>query len=351
MTEAYPYIRPTNLQLDFAFSPEEIVTLPEPAQSRLLSILARYNRPLDDWNAEQAYAVCYRRNFPFATIYFDQDYPLGGHITSKRWDKYESPYRAYKDPPEDDYPNAGQWWFRTKERLRYSSQRCPIAAQAWELLKDKDPNSPWAVFVDALDPDFVTNASKLNDQLAELRKTDADLENTFPFNPEELQPVLEPELSPVIKGSTIWYTNPYISDRIEEIMKQYGKNVGELVVMLSGIFNKQRIQPWMTVFLEREHDLAAYFFDDCRFQAHELNCLTYTEDYFLTPQEFGHHYPFGMMFFVNKKKMHYCAGKSSLINTWWERVKELREDRGFMIAPSDDLSSYEELDIFAPAGI
>jgi hypothetical protein len=348
--EVFSYLRPTTLELDYSLPPETIMILPEPAQSKLLTILAKNDRTLEHWNAEQACQVPYRRNFPFATIFFDQDYPLGGYVTSRRWDKFDSPYRAYKYPPEENYSKCGSWWFRNKDKLRFSAQRCPIAARAWELLKDNDPNTPWAVFMDTLETEFVSSASEMNKQLLDLRKTDMDLENTFPFNPEEMTPQMEVEVSPVIKGTLIWFTNPYVGDRLEKIIEQYQKNLVDLVMMISAIYNMKHIRPWMTVFLEREHDLTSHFFFDCGFQAGELNFLSYTDDFFLTPEEFDHHFPFGILFFVTKNEMQHRASKSSLINSWWERVKDLRSDRGFMIVPAEDLTSYEELDIFACTG-
>jgi hypothetical protein len=347
MIEAYPYIIPEGLKLDYSLPPETVIVLPEAANARLTSILSRYNRSIPDWNSERAYYVSKRRNFPFATIYFDREYPLGGYITSSRWDIYDSPYQAYAIPPKVDFGYAGCWWFRTKERLQYAALRNTLAAQAWEILKDKDGSSPWAIFLDELDPEFVETASKLNNQLGELRKTDANLETTFPLNPEELDPEAEVRLHQFIYGTSMWYTNPYVFDHLEKIMKQYQKNVLDLIFMLSAIYNHKHIRPWLTICLEREHDLTAYLLDDCRFEGHELNILTYTEDYYLTPAEFGSHFPCGIFYFLTKKEARKSAEKSSIMNRWWEQVKDLREDRGWMIAPSEDLSEYEESDIFA----
>jgi hypothetical protein len=351
MIEAFQYVTPQGLELDYSLSPEQVIVLPEPATKRLATILNRYNRKVPEWNSERAFYVSKRRNFPFATIYFDHEYPLGGHITSSRWDRYESPYQAYAIPPQVDLGNAGCWWFRTKERLHYAALRSPLAAQAWELLKDKDGSSPWAVFLDELDPEFVEIATKLNVMLDQLRKTDADMETTFPFNPEELEPEAEVKIHQLIYGTTMWYTNPYAFDGLEKILKQYQKEVPDLIFMLTAFYNSKHIRPWLTVCLSREHDLAAYLFFDCRFEGHELNVLTYTIDYYLTPEEFGSHFPCGIFYFLTKKEARFSAEKSSLMNRWWEQVKDLREDRSWMIVPTENLSEYEESDLFAIKGV
>jgi hypothetical protein len=346
MIEAFQYVIPQGLELDYSLSPEQVVVLPEPANMRLASILSKYNRKIPEWNSEQAFFVSKHRNFPFATIYFDQEYPVGGHIISTRWDRYESPYQAYSIPPQVDLGNAGCWWFRTKERLHYAALRSTLAAQAWELLKDKDGSSPWAVFLDELNPVFVETAAKLNTNLDQLRKTDANLETTFPFNPEELELETEVKIHQFIYGATMWYTNPYIFARMDKIMKQYQKEVQDLIFMLSAFYNNKHIRPWLTVCLEREHDLAAYLFFDCRFEGHELNILTYTADYYLTPEEFGSHFPCGIFYFLTKKEARKSAEKSEIMNRWWEQVKDLQEERSWMIVPTEDLSEYEESDIF-----
>ncbi len=188
MIEAFQYLTPQNLNLDYSLSPEEVIVLPEPANTRLAAILRRYDRKVPEWNSEQAFYVSKHRNFPFATIYFDREYPLGGHIISSRWDRYESPYQAYTIPPQVDLGYAGCWWFRTKERLQYAALRSSLAAQVWELLKDKPDDSPWVVFMEPLDPEFVETAGKMNSHINDLRRMDADLETTFPFNSEALEP-------------------------------------------------------------------------------------------------------------------------------------------------------------------
>jgi hypothetical protein len=300
-----------------------------------------------EWNSEQAFYVSKHRNFPFATIYFDREYPLGGHIITSRWDRYESPYQAYSVPPQVDIGNAGCWWFRTKERLQYAALRSSLAAKAWELLKDKPDDSPWAVFMGPFDPDFLETASKQNMHLDELRRMDADLETIFPFNSETLDSVKDKELIMEAHGKTIWYTNPYSFEKLDKIMKQYQTDVEFLLVYIARIYNPDHIQPWLTVCLSREHDLVDYFCLDCRFKGDEFNSLSYTVDYHLTPEEFGHHFPFGILYFLTKKQLLDCSGKSSLIARWWEKVKDLRDDRAWMLVPSEDLSEYEESDLFA----
>ena len=199
MIETFQYLTPQSLSLDYSLSPEEVIVLPVPATTRLATILNRYNRKVPEWNSEQAFYVSKHRNFPFATIYFDREYPLGGHIISSRWDRYESPYQAYSTPPLEDFGYAGCWWFRTKERLHYAALRSTLAAQAWEVLKDKAGSTPWAVFLDELDPEFVENAGKMNLHIIDLRRMDADLETTFPFNSEALEPEKDKSL---ISGSS-----------------------------------------------------------------------------------------------------------------------------------------------------
>ena len=347
MIEAFRYLTPQSLRLDYSLSPNEVIVLPEPATKRLASILSRYNRKIPEWNSEQAFYVSKHRNFPFATIYFDREYPLGGHITSSRWDRYESPYQAFTIPPQVDLGYAGCWWFRTKERLHYAALRSPLAAQVWELLKDKDGSSPWAVFMDPLDPGWVETTGKLNLHLDELRRMDADLETIFPFNGEELDSERDKVLISEAHGKTVWYTNPYAFEKLEKILKLYQTNVEFLIVYISRIYNTDRIHPWLTVCLNREHDLVEYFSFGCRFKGDEFNALSYTIDFHLTPEEFGHHFPFGILYFKTKKHLQYCVEKSSLIASWWEKVKDLRDDRGWMLVPPDDLTEYEESDIFA----
>ena len=347
MIEAFQYLTPQNLSLDYSLSPEEVIVLPEPANTRLAAILRRYDRKVPEWNSEQAFYVSKHRNFPFATIYFDREYPLGGHIISSRWDRYESPYQAYTIPPQVDLGYAGCWWFRTKERLQYAALRSSLAAQVWELLKDKPDDSPWVVFMEPLDPEFVETAGKMNSHINDLRRMDADLETTFPFNSEALEPEKDKSLISEAHGKTIWYSNPYAFEKLDKIMQSYQRNVEFLIFLISRIYNKDQISPWLTVCLEREHDLTEYFSFDCRLTGEELHGLTYTVDFHLTPEEFGHHYPFGIFYFNTKNEIRMCAEKSSLIARWWEKVKELREDRGWMLLPSEDLSEYEESDIFS----
>ncbi len=347
MMEAYPYITPETLHLDYSLSPETIIVLPEDAQQRLNPILERYGRTLEDWNSERTYYVRMRRNFPFATIYFDQEYQLGGYITSKRWDKYDSPYQGYSYPPNDKLSSAGCWWFRTKDTLKYTAERCRIASRAWDLLKDKSENSPWVVFCDPLEPDILESAAKLNGQLSKIRKRNADLETSFPFNGEELSGLPDEFMKNELYGSQIWYTNPFAYKKLLNIMSQYDMDVEFLIAFFSKMYNKKHIGPWMTVCLNREYDLAAYLFLDCRLRGDEVNALTYTVDYHLTPEEFCSHYPFGIFYFAKKSDMRLCAGKSSMINRWWEQVKEFPDDRGWMLIPPEDLSEFEDTDIFA----
>ncbi len=346
MIETFQYLTPQSLSLDYSLSPEEVIVLPVPATTRLATILNRYNRKVPEWNSEQAFYVSKHRNFPFATIYFDREYPLGGHIISSRWDRYESPYQAYSTPPLEDFGYAGCWWFRTKERLHYAALRSTLAAQAWEVLKDKAGSTPWAVFLDELDPEFVENAGKMNLHIIDLRRMDADLETTFPFNSEALEPEKDKSLISEAHGKTIWYTNPYAFEKLDKIMRLYQSNVEFLICYISRIYNMDNISPWLTVCLEREHDLIEYLSFDCRFTGEELHGLTYTVDFHLTPEEFGHHYPFGIFYFKTINEIRMCAEKSSLIARWWEKVKDLREDRCWMLVPSEDLRDYEETNLF-----
>lgn len=184
--EAYRYNIPRGLYLDYTLPRAMRIELPDPARDRLSGILAAYNREILDWYDEVAYHVIFRRNLPFATIYFNKQYPLGGYISANRWDKYDSPYQYYSSNPDPEMKFAGCWWFRTKERLEYTSRHSSIAAKAWELLYDKSEYSPWVVFSDPLDDDFVSAAEKYNEKLDMIKRMDADLEEIFPFNGEEV---------------------------------------------------------------------------------------------------------------------------------------------------------------------
>lgn len=350
MIEVFRYVTPKGLELGFSLPWEIDIALPNSANEKLTSILALYNRTISSWNAQLASYVFSMRNFPFAIIYFNKEYPLAGYITSNRWDRNESPFQSYAYPPDPNLRFAGCWWFRKKEYLEYAAQRSSLAALAWEQLFDRDENTPWVVFMDELEPDFVSTAGKLNDNLAGLRKMDADFETTFPFNGEELGAENIEFSQSLLGGPLIWYTSQNIFNRLEAIMGQYQKVTKDLIIQVSNVYNTKRIKPWLTICLEREHDLAAYFFNDCGLVNNDIKVITYTDDYNITPCEFGNHIPFGIIYFVTKEDAQRCAKKSSLIGSWWERVKELREDRGWMITPSEDLRIYEKSDLFITAG-
>lgn len=344
--EAYRYISPRGLFIDYTLPKEMRIDLPEPAKARLSAILSSYNRDIQDWFDEVGFHVAYRRNIPFATVYFDKQYPLGGYITANRWDKFDSPYQYYSSDPDPEMMYAGAWWFRTKERLEYASHRSSIAAKVWELLYDKSEFSPWVVFAEKLDDEFVTAAQQLNLNLFALREMDADLEKTFPYNGEELIKVFQKDMLGDLGGTTIWCTNPFISDDLDLILKPYQKRVYDITLKISSTYNSLMIKPWLTVWLNREYDLTDYFHNDCGLGENEIKTISFTNDFATTPEEFDHHVPVGIIYFNTKEDASLCAQKSSLIGHWWEKVKNLHKDRGWLFVPSDDLRAYEATDLF-----
>lgn len=115
------------------------------------------------------------RTFPWAIIFYPEEYPLGGHLLSIRPNRdirffcyslmHRQVFESF-DPAIDGPPPLSMVYVYSKPSLmRAAASNSPLLNEGWLALADKSENNHWAVIANPLEPTWVKSMSKQSDDL------------------------------------------------------------------------------------------------------------------------------------------------------------------------------------------
>ncbi|WP_301101196.1 hypothetical protein [Propionivibrio sp.] len=113
--------------------------------------------------------------FPWAIIFFPEEYALAGHLLSIRPNR-EIRFFSYSlmaqhriksiDPTIDGAPPLSIIYAFSKSAIRDAAATgSPLLRDAWSILADKSENGNWVVIAEALDPAWVQETLKESEDL------------------------------------------------------------------------------------------------------------------------------------------------------------------------------------------
>jgi len=160
--------------LDWLMFPEEL-------RARLTPILSDYGYRKDDFPDADEFLLSLEYGFrdnpegvPWALIFFDREYRLGGHLLSIRPNRNLrfGNYSAYNksappsDPSANTAPPLSIVFVFSKFALEVASRSGSLLlAEPWQALRDREEDRHWAVVCSELDVAWVQETEKGDDDL------------------------------------------------------------------------------------------------------------------------------------------------------------------------------------------
>ena len=133
-------------------------------------ILERYGR-----NSFEYFNACdvsfARSGYPWATIIFEQEYRLAGHVVSIRGSSKEMPFSNFSNESAasrlavNDVPSVSVVFAMNKDALEKAAGKSPLLFPAWNALKGKDASRHWICIPDPPPENWVEATSQGDDEL------------------------------------------------------------------------------------------------------------------------------------------------------------------------------------------
>ena len=157
---------------------------PDEVTEHLTPILARYGYSANpdefpgtsDFLSRVEFAIRYQfKKTPWVIVFYPQEYPLSGYIPLIRKDPESIKASAYSvmlpgkgsyDPEGTGAPPLSVLWIFSKEALfEAADSMSPAIMGIYESLKTLPEQGTWVHFAEPIDPDWVSEAAKQNDEL------------------------------------------------------------------------------------------------------------------------------------------------------------------------------------------
>jgi hypothetical protein len=137
---------------DGPFTPDGFVfNIPQEAEELLDKILEPYGGSSTFYFERMEFD---NQPAPWALVCLDREYPIAGHIVTKRPSNGKISFTQYssipKPKPSNFVPNVGTLVIQEKGVLELATGRSLVFKEAWKALKECSLNSNWLVFLDPL---------------------------------------------------------------------------------------------------------------------------------------------------------------------------------------------------------
>jgi len=143
---------------------------PDDATEALDKILEKFDTDASimTWKLENTFRT--DRNFPWAIVFYKEEFRLAGHVVSTRKDRNDVLFTCYTMPnnhsvQEHGVPSVSILLIYSKSSLKGLANDSELFSKAWEQLSECDEDRHWICVAETPTKEWIEKTSKDDDQL------------------------------------------------------------------------------------------------------------------------------------------------------------------------------------------